>query len=265
MVYLFGRFFAQSFYNIKDMIFASLMMIAMLCANKVFSSGRKPLWCLLFAISSAFLVSSRIVGALIIIFVLLAMLVQDLIVRGKSPEDTWKKAGIFKKLLPYLLVCCSYPIWLLITPASWTDPIDFSLGYVGRFANFDTWKGVFAFAGRLIDQDSVPRSYFITWIVLTVPIVNQLLCLFGIGHFCLRSRRAKVSEAGKPILWISLLILIVTLGYQFIRQAIAYNGWRHVFYLYPLMVLFDTYGLHQIITWSKLHHKVWLHRWQSGL
>ena len=267
LVFLFGRFFAQSFYNIKDMLFASLMMIALCCAERVFATNRKPVWCLLFALSSALLVTSRIVGALVIVFVLAAMLAQDVLTawRAKKAGAVAEQRRGWKRALPYILICCAYPIWILITPAAWSDPIRFSLEYVRQFANYDTWTGCITFWGKLLwitESVRPPRMFLIVWMAMTIPIVNQLLCLGGIVAFLcgalFRKKANGLPCASMTILWIMLVMIAGTLGYQFIRQPVIYDDWRHAFYLYPMMMTFAIYGLRWTWTRIRVQKRFWL-------
>ena len=272
MVYLFGRFFAQSCYNIKDMLFTSLFMIALYCAERVFATKRKPLWCVLFAVSGALLVTSRIVGALLIVLVLAAMLIEDIASaraagRGETGEAI-AQASLWRRLLPYLLICGAYPVWILVTPAAWRDPVGFSLGYVFRFSNYTAWRGFFPFFDRLIniggaDNMRVPRGYLIAWIALTVPIVNQLLCAGGIAGFLAARvrglvRRERDFGARTTMLTLMLLMLVGTLFYQFAFQPVVYDGWRHAFFLYPVMIAFAVYALSAVWTQARAKKRAWM-------
>ncbi len=217
MVFTFGRFFAQSFYNLKDIAFAALMMAALCLTERVLRDGYKTKWCLLLAVCSAFLVSVRIVGAIVPLFTLICALVD----RKNS-----------HKVRTALLICCAYPIWLLITPASWTDPIGFSYACALKFSDFSDWNGSIAFAGKLLTKDQVPGDYFLRWICITVPIVWLVLGAAGIIRFLIRR------GDGFRVRLLALLLLVFTLGYQAVCRPTVYNGWRHAFYLYPAIILF---------------------------
>ena len=121
MVFVFGRVFADSFYNVKDMLFTSVSMVNLLLAERVLRFGRSTKWCIIYAVSTAFLVSSRIVGAIYPLLLIIFMLLNDFHRHRKL------------NLKPYLLICSSYFIWLLITPASWNNPLKYSFGYAKNF------------------------------------------------------------------------------------------------------------------------------------
>lgn len=272
MVFLFGQFFAHSFYNIKDLLFASLLMIALCCAERVFASGRKPVWCILFALSGTLLVTSRIVGALLIVLVLLAMLWQDIagIRAAKRDPKACPNAekSLWQKLLPYLIICMAYPMWILVTPAAWSDPIGFSLGYIRTFSNYQDPTAAAQAAASAVAAKKNARFYFIKYIALSVPIVNQVFCALGIGAFCARIRkkaRAGDIGSGGAALAIMLLLLFGTLLYQAVANPHVYGGWRHAFYLYPIMIVFAVYGVQWVIAVSRVPKRAWLRYAACGL
>ncbi len=250
MIALFGHFFAQSFYNIKDMLFASVTMVALSLAERIFASERKLVWCVLFAVAGALLVSVRTNGALLIAFVLIAMLWQD-IARRRTARAAGaiaaEKKPVLSALLPYAAICLSVLFWVLITPAAWERPLRFALGYVTTFSNYSHWRSVVAFAGRLIPWNVIPRGYLITWILLTVPILNQLFCLLGMtltAFSAVRPSKSLQLPASAAILLRIMFVTIAgTLGYQYLAHTVVYNGWRHVYFLYPMMIAFAVYAL----------------------
>lgn len=216
-IFTFGRFFAQSFYNLKDIAFAALMMAALCLTERVLRDGYKVRWCLLLALCSAFLVSVRIVGAIVPFFVLICALIDR-----KNPH----------KVRTALLILCAYPLWLLITPASWTDPLGFSYAYALKFSDYTDWNGSIAFAGEMLTKDLVPGDYFLRWIGISVPLVWLILGAAGVVLFLIRR------GDGFRVRLLALLLIVFTLGYQALFRPTVYNGWRHAFYLYPLIILF---------------------------
>lgn len=216
-IFTFGRFFAQSFYNIKDIVFAALLMAALCLTERVLRDGYKVKWCLLLAVCSAFLVSTRIVGAIVPLFTLICALLDR-----ENPH----------KVRTALLILSAYPIWLLITPASWTDPLGFSYAYALKFSDYTDWNGSIAFAGEMLTKDRIPADYFLRWICISVPLVWLILGAAGIALSLIRR------GDGFRVRLLALLLIVFTLGYQAVFRPTVYNGWRHAFYLYPLIILF---------------------------
>ncbi len=238
MIYSFGRFFAHSFYNIKDMMFASLFMIDLYFVEKVVSSEYEKKWCLFFSIVSAFMVSSRIVGALLPLFVLLLPIVRIFFSKNKFPLSS---LGI---------ICLAYPIWLLITPASWSDPIRFSINCASTFSDYNLLEGNKLFGGQLIPNGTTPFDFYLRWMWLTIPLVYHLFAVIGLIAcpiiFFTGNHKKKLIK-NPSFFVIAGCTLLFTLLYQIIRQPSIYNDWRHVFFLYPILILFAVFCLNVIM------------------
>ena len=236
MIYSFGRFFAHSFYNIKDMIFMSLFTISLFLAGKVISTEYDKKWCILFTIAAAVTVNSRIVGALLPIFILLIPFINLLLHHKKLPLSSM---GI---------ICLSYPLWLLIFPASWKDPIRFSLNCVYAFSDFSHIEGANLYGGKLVPNDVAPVDYFLRWIGLTVPLIYLIFIIFGFIVFLFFFiRKDKFILINKSFYLIIISIFSIVILYQMIKRPTVYNGWRHVFFLYPIMIIFSIFGINFII------------------
>lgn len=243
MVYSFGRFFAESFYNTMDTVFASLCMISFYCAYKVLSTGCRAVWCMIFAVVTAFTVSSRMAGAIIPLGLLVLILLDQLQHDRVFP---WKT---------FLLIALSYPVWILITPASWTNPLKFSLEFISAFSDYH-WNGVVLFEGKYLWKEEVPADYWLRWIGMTVPLVYQLFAVIGLFFFVRRIFRLVMHKSddgfavSDKILLLMFVLLTGSLLYQIICHPTVYNSWRHAFYLYPLLIVFAVYALLRLIKWK---------------
>ncbi len=234
MIYTFGRFFAESFYNIKDIVFASLTMITLLCAEKMFRTKYNTGWCLLFALTAAFLVNSRIIGALFPLIILLLILGES--IRGHTHLP----------VKPILLICLSLPIWVIITPAAWANPIEFAIGVVRCFSSYEPWKGTQLFAGKIMPVAELPFDYYLRWIGMTVPLVYLLFFFRGFISFIKKTASGFTFSVEEKMDLLMGSILVGTLLYQMILRPTVYNGWRHVYFLYPLIISFAAKGIHEI-------------------
>ncbi len=280
MIYSFGRFFAESFYNTMDTVFASLCMISFFCAYKVLSAGCGTKWCLIFAVVTAFTVSSRMAGAMIPLGLMVLILMDRIRYRQPFP---WK---------PFLLIAAAYPIWILITPASWTNPLKFSFEFISAFSDYH-WNGVVLFEGKYLWKEEVPADYWLRWIGMTVPLVYQVFAVIGLFLFVRHifkiilnksnvdvsiqngARGGLATCAAKPtqaclspcaslgseqlhlyydttdkILLIMFVLFTGSLLYQIICHPTVYNSWRHGFYLYPLLITFAVYALLRLKQWK---------------
>ena len=70
MLCLYPRFFAEQFYNIKDMMFTAMVMISMFCTVMVIEKRYSLLWMAVFSIAAALTANVRIVGVIFPILLL---------------------------------------------------------------------------------------------------------------------------------------------------------------------------------------------------
>ena len=243
MVFLFGRYFASSFYDVKDIVFASLVIYSISCAERIFATNRQPRWCLLFAVVSALAVTSRVAGAVLDVLMIVLFLIEDLMkLRRKELRP--------KAIMSYLLICCAFPVYLLMTPLSWTDPVGYCIGEIATFSSYVSYHLSVYFADRYMQVNigghgTNPWDYTIRWIFLTVPVIVIILSCIGGMSFLIRTiKKTESSHAVRRTLWMTLSLLIGTLAYQVLCRPVMYDSWRHSYFLYPLMVLFAVYALH---------------------
>ena len=68
MIALYPRFFAEQFYNIKDLVFVSVFMIAMWATERLITNKFSWKWAIIFAVISAVATNGRIFGFIIMAF-----------------------------------------------------------------------------------------------------------------------------------------------------------------------------------------------------
>lgn len=262
MIALYPRFFAEQFYNIKDMLFVAVYIFAMWGTCKVIESKFDWKWVVIFAFLSALATNVRIVG---IIFVPLltgyAWLVclaermnqtEQVTASGESVsrELTTKRALIFS-----VLVFLLYFLFLVMMyPVAWAHPIRTMIEIFAKFSNYDDWTGAIVFMGKILTKEEVPWYYIPVWMLITVPIWYILLFLLTMGIsagklvFKIKQRESwyTLLFQYKYFLWAVLLVLIPW-GAIVVKHATLYSGWRHCYFLVPPLVLVVLYGVDHIM------------------
>jgi hypothetical protein len=233
------RIFAESFYNVKDTTFLSAFTIA-LYAGYRFWRNPSVANAMLFSLTTGYASSIRILAFGLIPVVFLPIML-DLL---KAPRSKW--FATFSRLMLTGIVCLSF--FLLLTPASWADPIWFLLRSVRRFSDF-SWEGVILYMGEFITGKSVPWHYLPVWMSMTVPI--HLLFLFVVGSIVvlghiLRTRIQILWSAQREEL-LFLAVLIGPLALAILRGSTLYNGWRHFTFIYGVFLLICLVGLNALI------------------
>lgn len=236
------RIYGDAFYNIKDLAFMSLCIINCYYALKYLknNSNRNILK---LSIISAFTINSRIIGGIIVFLLLVFKLIK--IIRSKIPKEKQHVFDIFKIIIFTVL------IFIIITPPSWVNPIGYFIDCVGVFFNYtdlvnDTELFCFYF-GKLISSRNLPWHYPLVWIFITTPLIYIILSIIGI----IKNKRE---------LFIKYLnsILIIVLGVMIIFRPTLYGGWRHLYFLYPLIIVNSILGFKYIMNKYKKLNKFFI-------
>lgn len=224
------RILADSFYNIKDSVFLSVVIINLYIGIWFME---KPSVFKLFAlaISTAVCVNIRILGAEIAAFCVFAMIVQGALKKQMKPVVYALAAGIL-----------SFIIYVVITPVTWGGIIEAVFGILSTFSDYSPWTGVNFFQGQALYAWELPWYYIPLWIVTTTPIVILVLMVAG-SVFFVRGCKDKKFETSHGIV---IAYVCVPLLYVIFRRPALYNGWRHFYFIYPGLVLAAVYGFRQI-------------------
>ncbi len=254
MLYLFPRFFAESFYNIKDLMFIAMFIIALFCLVKVLKNRRRLGWCVLFAVVCAIATNTRFIGAMLLPALLLFMLIEDLFGRfSRNPEiqaalclpEYKGKLALPRRILPYIVICAGFVLtYVAITPASWDDPAVYMKDTFLKFADYNDWNSGWVFAGQLVTLDTRPWYYIPVWMGITIPLFY--LAMFGAGVVFLIFGIIKKGVEGiikeRKLLLVFALFLAPLLAGMILHITI-YIGWKHVYFLFIPFLIIAVYGL----------------------
>jgi len=244
------RFFGESFYNNKDLIFLSFFFISL---NAAIALLTKPswLWAIGAGIAAGITVDIRVSGFILPAITLTLLMVQ--LLQGQIR---------FSKLL---LTCIIYALSLFVIiiafwPWLWPDPISRLIEAVQAFSRFTRSDTTMLFMGQQIRSTNLPWVYLPVWIAITTPILY--LGLFGIGaaHFLIQYFNSFFANLKKfkVKLWSSpeqmqdlVFISVATLPILGVigLNSVAYDGWRHVYFIYPAFLLIATQGW--LVVWQE--------------
>tara|TARA_B100001123_G_C15238563_1_gene998162 strand:+ start:46 stop:1653 length:1608 start_codon:yes stop_codon:yes gene_type:complete len=233
-LFLSPRIFAESFYNHKDIIFLSLFIINLyyginFLKNPNFKNS------LLFSITTALAIDIRIMGIIIIPVIILATYI--------------KYSKNIKKILPFLL---SYfillPLFIVIFwPYLWENPIMNFIKVFGTLSSFPH-TGYNFYLGDYHLASYTPWHYIFVWIFITTPILYLLLFIYGFFNLSLYiiktnnlhsklRKNTRIEDLVFYFLFISPIIIVILLN------STIYNGWRHLYFIYPCLLLISLHGL----------------------
>jgi len=249
-LFLTPRFFSESFYNPQDIFFLSLTIINMYTGINFL---RKPNFknTFSFSLSSALSIDTRIMG-FVSVFVILLFFVLKLL-RSKKFSQNNSKFIFYSIPLTFLLI-------VIFWPFLWGSPFKnfvFALSELSSVKFFVTNL----YFGQYISSIAVPWHYHIVWIGITSPIIIILLFLIGL-FFLLRRivfRIMKLNEdfndiwrGDKEMSDIYFLIIIILSIYLFINQSLGYSGWRHLYFIYPSIIMIALSGFYNLHFFVKI-------------
>jgi len=241
------RIFAESFYNTKDICFMSFFIINLFTAiNFLEKPSIKN--SIIFAIISSLAVGLRILGIFLPILIILIFLI-DMLRNNFSIKN---------QIIPLIIFLISFPLFLVFFwPYLWSDPVGNFLEVFNKLGNLKYTLYNFYF-GEYINAQSVPWHYTIVWIFITTPIFYLILFLMGAMHIFYRffKRLLKIEEnysykdlwRGKKELQdlIFFLTFFIPLFMTIYLNSTLYDGWRHLYFIYPSFLMLSLYGLNII-------------------
>jgi hypothetical protein len=230
------RFFSHSFYNSKDIIFLSMMIIAAyysLNILKKFSFKNLFLSCLFCALAT----NIRVIG-------LYLTLLTFFFYYYKKKENFDIKTYQF-----FLLYFISYFFFLyLIWPFLWNNPIQNFFLVFSESMNYPAWWDFKTlYLGKFINPENLPWHYLFIWFAITTPIIFLLIIVFSIFTFIKNyfNYFIKIDFKNKVFLWDSkiqminlyvFLIFFIPVFFVVCLNSTLYNGWRHLFFIYPFLI-----------------------------
>lgn len=216
----------------------------------------------------------RIVGAIVMVAAYLCLLVKG--IREKQIKKYFNYLCIgaviffvfFALLTPRLwavdrksaIASLSPEHWILLTSGFWNKICQiFSRLWatVMTFANYSYWQGSSLFLGRYYRSNELPIYYLPVWILVTTPVCYSVFAGVGtIGSISsvISPRRKKWSNKQFGMTFL-LLLLVIPFAYIIIFRPSLYNGWRHFYFIYAVIILLSVWGVQFLLEW--LSGKKW--------
>jgi hypothetical protein len=234
------RFFAESFYNSKDIVFMAVFATAM---NTTISFVLRPgiKTTLVHALASAVAIDVRIM-ALLLVVVSVMLLIIRLIRRELQVSRT--------RLLIALYVMVTSALVIVMWPYLWSNPLGHFVEAFKTMAHFPSNSEV-RYMGAFIPTTKLPWHYTLTWISITTPLLYIALFLVGVFATCCQILRRGFKlwhDDGElqDILFLGLFVAPISAVLLFHSEL--YDGWRHLYFIYPSFLLLSTKGW--VAVWS---------------
>ena len=251
MACLYPRFWGEQFNNIKDLIFTSSVCECLLCGALCLKHEGKWRYEVLFAFTGALCTNTRFIGIMIPLCFFGYRLIRDLwLERGTDLRESADKPlgwRIFRYAMELVMLVGFY---VLITPASWQNPVEFFGNVTNLFSNFSRWDGDIMFLGQMIPGDDLPWYYVPVWMAVSLPLWYVILLVAELIAGLVVLIRGIIRREFKPYLmgdrrWglLCFLIAAAPIASMLFHKTTLYNGWRHMFYLTPLCIVLMLFAL----------------------
>jgi len=254
------RIYGSSFFNNKDIVFLSLVIIALYYCFKCFDKESYKNF-FIFSIFAALSTSQRILG----IFLPVTFIIFFFLSFSENKKSS-------EYVLKIFFFCIFYFLFLvLFWPLLWGDPIN---NFILTFKYFSDHplKLKMLFDGLYIDSNFLPHNYIFVWILISTPILYIILFVFGyfqiLKRFFLRFLNIKdntfyydlwrgVNEKKDLFILFSITSII---SYLIFFNVVIYTGWRQIYFINTFLIYIAIYSIHiiNINLKSKLRKKIGL-------
>ncbi len=230
------RFFGESMNNPKDITMATGYMIAYVFIIRFLKQLPKPSLKTTLALGASIGIAMGIrIGGLLLIpytflFYGLAMIsiygLGTLLDFSKFKENVWPS---FRYVL--LASVFGYCLSLIFWPYALVDPISHPLKALTIASQFPAQIRIL-FDGQQIMSTEVPWFYEPKWILISTP-------LFGLLGLIVSLVLPSVYKKENKALYIGFLYftILFPLGYIIYKKSVLYDGMRHVYFVYPSIII----------------------------
>jgi len=233
------RIFAAGFYSPSDMIFASFLALAVnLCLRFLEKPnlGRA----LAAGVACGYATDIRLLGCIIFPIIFIYFLIESL---KERPVD-------LRRIRNFVVYFVSGIISIYIFyPYLWSNPVSNFIKVFKSLSRYD-WNGDNLYFGQLISAHHVPWTYIPVWILITTPILYIFCSAIGFLKILknIFSTRRWNFEKSQDLIFLALiggpLLMVIAL------RSVLYDTWRHLFFIYPYIVILAIIGWHQIIRYG---------------
>lgn len=234
--YFSPRINADSYYNIKDLLFMSILTISIYYLFRYFNK-QNLLNTLLLSFFIALSTNLRFIAILIPIY-LLYWYINNY------------KTNIRANTKNFILVSAlSIVFFILLSPTLWNDTVQNFILTLQKFSNYTDLKSDLLFMGKIYNVASIPIYYLPVWIGITTPIGIIVLSIFGLTEMIINFRYNLLKNSNNIYLFAVFFVISISLGIL-IKRPVLYDGWRHLYFLHPFIIIFMLYGLNHITRFS---------------
>ena len=236
LIFLSPRFLGHSLMNPKDIPFAAGFAISLYYMIRLFRSMPKPNWktALGLSLGIALALATRAGGLLLFGYLGLFAGLDFLFKYGIKGLSN--KLSVLGKYVLYGLgaAIVGYILAILTWPAALVDPIGHPLAALTEFSKLGV-KIRLLFMGENVMSDDTAWYYAPLWIAKTIPLYTLIGFIGGLV-FIFRWMK----NYGRAEILLLYFAAIFPVAYVIYKDSILHDGWRHLIFVYPAMLVLAT-------------------------
>lgn len=237
MLALSPRIYAHSFFNTKDIPFMVMMIFSLYSFVRAFEA-RSAVWLIIHGIFCGLLASIRIIGIMMLVFTLSFIIIDYLLNR--------RSRNLLVLAFPYMAV---FTLTLVATwPFLWADPLR-RFAVAMRSLSSYPWQGKVLYFGLFYKASELPWHYAPVWMAVTTPVVYSAGFLVGSAwsvRDLVKNLAASFTDPTLRNTMLFLLCFFAPLLAVIARDSVLYDGWRHLYFIYPCFLLLAITGIAKI-------------------
>ncbi|SHK12841.1 ArnT family glycosyltransferase [Hymenobacter psychrotolerans] len=233
------RFFAEAFFNGKDIVFMAFFTLAMYTLARLLQ--RPTLWwALVHGLATAAAIGLRLPAFIIVAFTVAGV---GLLAAFPGPNDTIPTRRLARMLAVY--GCATVLGTIACWPYLWEAPLAHFLEAYQSLSRYG-WPFSTLYLGQFVPAAQLPWHYVPVWMLITTPLPYVLAAVLGVGASVRQILRQRFSMARTLPGRLHLLTLGWLLGpvlMVIVLRSTLYDGWRHLYFVYPALLLLAVRGL----------------------
>jgi hypothetical protein len=139
----------------------------------------------------------------------------------------------------------------------WNNPVAF-VEAMTRTANFKgSIKIPNLYFGDRITNMTVPWSYNFVWIGITTPLIYLILFVIGIGSLIIKTVKDRMFLVKSSYESFVLAWLFVPIVATILLKTFLYEGYRHLFFIYPGLIFIALIGFNDLYVYLRRHASIY--------
>jgi len=253
---LMPRFYGHIFVNPKDIPFAATFVWGVWGILRCCRVDRTPSWraSVLFGVLCGLCMSTRIGGMLLIPYAAVALGAYGFAAYLRNQIDL---RGLVRRALHsigWLAVASAIAFVVLLPwwPAAHANPFSRAVDTLGEISNF-TWQGRILYWGVSHAAGELPWHYLPFMLLITAPPIVLISLVFGmIRLIAVRPWQGGIDRCVSETMIRALILLffiVFPVGYIIGKDAVVYDGIRHILFVLPLIAVITALALHRAWLW----------------